>query len=59
MDSMVEEAGTALAGTLDGLFHAPLLNLGVVAAEQDVGHLPSTELGGTCVFGRCHEAILE
>ena len=45
----LEEVGAAFLGALEGLFHAPLLNLGVVAAEEDVGDFPSPELRRTGV----------
>lgn len=34
------------AGAFEGLLGAPFGDLGVVAAEQDVGHLQALELGG-------------
>ena len=55
----LDEVGAAFLGALEGLLVAPLLYLGMVATEEDVGHTPATELGGTCVFGGCEEAVLE
>ena len=36
----------ALAGAFEGLLAAPAFDVGVVAAEQDVGDFPAAILGG-------------
>ncbi len=55
----LDEVGAALLGALEGLLVAPLLYLGMVATEEDIGHTPAAELGGAGVFGGCEEAVLE
>ena len=55
----LDKVGTAFLGALECLLIAPLLNLGVVAAEEHFGHSPATELGRAGVFGRSKKAVLK
>ena len=54
-----EQIGAPRAGALQGLFFLPLVNGGVVSAEEDVRDLPPVVLGGARVDGRCEKAVLE
>ena len=56
---LLQEVGAAFFGALKGLLVAPLFYLGMVSAEEHIGHAPATEFGRTCILRRGHKAILE
>lgn len=55
----LEQVGAQALGTLQCLVHFPLFDLSFVAAEQNVGYLPSLIVGRTCVDGCGEEVVLK
>ena len=55
----VQQVGTALACAFQRLLESPVVYQFVIAREQYVGHFPTLVIGGTCVNGRGHQALLE
>ena len=56
---LVKEGGATLASALYCLLHAPLFNLGMVAAEEHVRDTPASEFGRAGVFRRRDKTVLE
>lgn len=55
----VQQVGTALACAFQRLLESPVVYQLVIAREQYVGHFPTLVIGGTCVNGRGHQALLK
>ena len=47
-----KQIGAISTGFALGLLLAPFGDLGVVAADEDLGHFPAAEVGGTGVMGK-------
>lgn len=54
-----QQVGAQPAGAFHGLFHFPVLDFRLVAAEQYLGNLPPFVVGRACVDGGGEHVVLE